>query len=464
MPLEITEQLIARQPPEAQAIIRILLARIQELEARLNKSPQNSSLPPSSQHPHAKPPRGAAQGAKKKKQGGQPGHSQHQRALIPSQDCDAVVALKPPACRRCATKLQGTDSQPLRHQVWELPEIKPQVIEYQRHRLTCPGCGASTCAALPPGVPQGQSGPRLVAFTALLMGHFRQSKRRAAYFLEDLLKLPCSPALTVKMQTQVAAALQEPYEELRAALEEQPHVFMDESPTQQARQKAWLWTAVAPLFAVFAIFSSRKAEALAKLLGERFAGIIHCDRAKMYWQAPRLQWCWAHLKRDIQALIDHSDPQVKRLGYDLMRQVKLLFQHWRGYQSQKLTWQEFQRQMEPVCREVNSLWLRGRYSGNPRLVRMCQEIFEHRDWLWTFVEVKGIEPTNNTAERALRPAVIYRKLSFGTQSASGSRFLERMLTISETCRLQDRSIFDYLVTAVEAHFSHQPAPSLLPSP
>jgi hypothetical protein len=113
---------------------------------------------------------------------------------------------------------------------------------------------------------------------------------------------------------------------------------------------------------------------------------------------------------------------------------------------------------------VNSLLLRGAFSGNPRLVGMCAELYKHREWLWTFVDHQGIEPTNNTAERAIRPAVIYRKLSFGTQSASGSRFIERMLTVSETCRLQKRSVFDYLTAAVEAHFQRQPAPSLLPTP
>lgn len=119
--------------------------------------------------------------------------------------------------------------------------------------------------------------------------------------------------------------------------------------------------------------------------------------------------------------------------------------------------------MVPIRATVNALLLRGAFSGNARLVGMCCELHDHRDWLWTFVDIQGIEPTNNMAERALRPAVIYRKLSFGTQSASGSRFIERMLTVSETCRLQGRSIFAYLTGAVEAHFKHQAAPSLLPA-
>jgi transposase len=221
---DITEEIIARQPPEAQAIIRALLAQIAELKAELEqlrrqvsgsgKTPQNSSLPPSTQHPHARPqpPRRKS----RKKRGGQPGHEKHERPLISTDQCDDVQLLKPTECRRCGAKLSGTDPEPLRHQVWELPEIKPHVTEYQRHRLRCPGCGETTCAELPVGVPQGQSGPRLMAFTALLMAFYRQSKRRTAEFLGTLLGQPCCPALAVKMQNQVTAALRPSYEALAA--------------------------------------------------------------------------------------------------------------------------------------------------------------------------------------------------------------------------------------------------------
>jgi transposase len=464
----IPPEIEAEMTPAVKAVVEALIdhyeARIADLENQVQKlTPQNSSLPPSTQHPHAKPKRPKRDG-KKKKLGGQKGHKKHHRELIPSEQCDDVIPLRPDACRRCGKPLTGMDLEPIRHQVWELPEIKPIVTEYQRHRLACPCCGITTCASLPAGVPNGQSGPRLVAFTGLLMGHFRQSKRRASLFLQDLLKMPCCPSLTVKMQNQVAAAIQVPYEQLNNELGDQGQLFMDESPTKQANKKAWLWTAVAPLFAVFAIFSSRKGEALPKLLGDSFTGIINCDRAKMYWQAKRLQWCWAHLKRDFQALIDHPDKQVQRLGHDLMRQVKLMFQHWRRYKAGEISWETFRRYMSPVRKEINALLLRGKFSGNKRLIGMCRELYNHRQWLWTFVDVTGIEPTNNTAERALRPAVIYRKLSFGTQSESGSRFIERMLTVTETCRLQNRSVYDYLTEAVIAHFSKQAPPSLLPNP
>lgn len=464
----VTEELIARQPPEAQAIIRALLARIAAMEAELRelqgqikgKTPQNSSIPPSTQHPHAKPPRKKRKS--KKKRGGQPGHPKHERPLIPTDQCDDVEQLKPTECRRCGEKLRGSDPEPLRHQVWELPEIKPLVTEYQRHRLGCPRCGETTCAELPPGVPQGQSGPRLMAFTALLMAYYRQSKRRTAQFLSTLLGQPCSAGLTVKMQTLVTAAARPAYEELAAALPREEYINADETATKEQNGKAWLWTFVAGMFTVFTVRATRAATAVDEFLTDAFGGVVTCDRAKMYWRVGRIQWCWAHLKRDFQALIDREDKQAKRLGYDLRRQTCKLFEHWANYRDGTISRAAFIRRMAPVRREVERLLLRGMASGNKSLVGMCQELYEHREWLWTFVRCEGVEPTNNAGERALRHAVIWRKLSFGTQSAGGSRFVETMLTVIETCRQQHRNTFQYLTAAVQAHLAGQQAPSLLP--
>ncbi len=205
MSLEVTEELIARQSPDAQAIIRALLAqnaalakRVAELENRLSKSPQNSSLPPSTQHPHAKPPSGKLKSQRKR--GGEPGHPRHERALIPAEQRDDVVVLKPTSCRRCGKRFRGrgshrADLDPPRYQMWELPETKPIVTEYQQHRLICRGCGESTCVELPDGVPRSTAGPRLVSLITMLMGCFRQSKRRMAMFLEQFFGQPCSPHL-----------------------------------------------------------------------------------------------------------------------------------------------------------------------------------------------------------------------------------------------------------------------------
>lgn len=313
----ITEEMISRQPAEAQLIIRLLLAKIAELEARLNKSPRNSSLPPSTQHPHAKPaPPPKPSG---KKRGGQPGHDKAERALVPAERVAETFVLKPHRCRRCGERLKGVDTEPLRHQVWELPEIQPHITEYQRHRLTCACCGTTTCAELPAGVPTGQSGPRLVAFVALLMAYFRQSKRRVSLFCETVLHTPCSTGLTIKLQNQTTDAMRPTYEELTQMLPDEGTLHIDESPTKEANQKAWLWTFVAATFTVFAHRLTRAGDVLDELLTDAFSGITTCDRARMYWRLPTLQWCWAHLQRDFQALADSPTRAVlaDRLGFAL---------------------------------------------------------------------------------------------------------------------------------------------------
>jgi transposase len=467
----VTEDILARQLPEAQTIIRALLVRMAEqdrriavLEAELaaaKKTPRNSSCPPSSEHPHAKPPRDQRAKESKKQRGGQPGHPKHERALIPTEQCQAVVLLKPKTCRRCAERLVGTDPEPLRHQVWDIPEIKPLVTEYQLHRLTCPCCQESTCAQLPAGVPASQAGARLVALVALLMGCFRQSKRRVALFLDSVLQQPCSPGWVVKLQQQATTALTPAYEQLVHQLPAEDVLAIDESPTKEGKAKAWLWTFVAATYTVFALRITRAATVLEELLTDVFDGVVHCDRAKMYWHKGKLQWCWAHLKRDFQALIDHPDRQVKRLGHDLMRCTRELFRQWSRCRDGTITYTGLQRLMRPIRRRVEDYLLRGLFSGNSTIAGMCQELYKHRDWLWTFLEIEGVEPTNNASERALRHAVIWRKLSFGTQSAHGSRFVATILTVVETCRQQSRSVFDYLTTAMQAHFAHEPAPSLL---
>jgi transposase len=237
---------------------------------------------------------------------------------------------------------------------------------------------------------------------------------------------------------------------------------IDESPTKQENGKAWLWTFVARWFTVFAVRATREATALNVFLTEKFHGIVTCDRAKMYWQVGRLQWCWAHLRRDFQAMIDTGHPRSKWLGERLRAAACELFEHWADYRAGRISRAALVRRMGPVRRKVERLLLRGMQSNNRDVRGTCRELYEHRQWLWTFLRHEGVEPTNNAGERSLRHAVIWRKLSFGTQSAAGSRFVETMLTVIESCRQQRRNAFAFITAAVEAHLAHQSAPSLFP--
>lgn len=448
------------------AELKALRLRVAQLEAELaeaKKNPRNSSKPPSTEHPHAKPaPKQPKTG---RPRGGQPGHEKHQRALIPVEECFAVVDHRPQACNDCGHSLRGVaaDPSPQRKQIWELPEIQPQVTEHRLHRLTCPCCGGETRAALPPDVPTLEAGPRLVALTALLMANFRCSKRKAAAFLQGVLKIPCSPGWIVKLQNQATAALRPAYDDLAQRLPDEKRLNIDESPTKQQSLKAWLWVFVARTFTLFTVRPSRKAEALFDLLGESFAGVVGSDRAKMYHTLSVVQWCWAHLIREFQSWKDGSDGAAKRLAHDLDPYVATLFELWGKVRDGTLSRAQFKRRVQPIRKEIDSLLLRGTYTIAGRAHATCEELTAHRDRLWAFIEHEGVEPTNNAAERALRQAVIWRKLSFGTQSEAGSRFVETMLSVVETCRQQNHSPFAFLVAALTAHYSRSPAPTLSPA-
>ena len=410
MTFELTDEMLAKWPPDAQALIRLLLARVAELDVQVaelrgqlaearGKTPQNSSLPPSTTHPHAKPM--SVKPKSKRSRGGQPGHDKHERALIPVEACRDVVPCVPRACRRCGRKLSGRDPEPLRHQVWELPEIKPIVTEYQRHRLVC-ACGCSTCGDLPPGVPTGQAGPRLIAFSGLLMACFRQSKRRAALFLSTILNQPASAAWMVLLQNRGAEAVQPAYDELAAQLPAQEVLNIDESPTKEGPSKAWVWTFVAATFTFFACRTSRAADVLQDLLGEAYDGIIHCDRARMYWRFGRLQWCWAHLKRDFQALIDDPCATSNAWATTSCGRRKRCSPSGRGPRRHPHA-RTFERRMKPIRREIDALLLRGYF--NPLTRGFCKELVEHGEHLWTFVTSKALSrPTTPPSERCVTPS------------------------------------------------------------
>lgn len=442
MSFEVTEEMISGLSPEGQVIVRMLLARIDDLEAKLNKTSKNSSKPPSASHPHAKPEPPAKKKSKRKR-GAQPGHDKFQRELVPTEDCAEMISCKPPACRGCGKKLKGSDASPLRRQVHDII-IKPIVTEYQLHRLTC-RCGTSTCGQLPCDV-VGETGPMLATVLVLLTSWLRTSRRKAALFSTDVCKVPCSVGHVSQLEARAAAALKDNYEELATALPEQSNLSIDETPFKRGGAKTWLWTFVASSFTVFVVRPSRKAVVLCEAIGADFAGAINCDRARMYFQFAKLQWCWAHLKRDFQALIDSNDNQVKRLGQDLMRETTRLFAEYAKCRDGTITHETLKRNLRPVRRKVESLLLRGFGTGAHGT---CKQLHDHRDNLWTFLADPNVEPTNNSAERSLRHGVIWRKLSFGTQSERGDRYVETMLTIIETCRQQKRSVVEFVKQAIQ---------------
>jgi transposase len=252
------------------AELKAEVAGFQSQLAVARKNPRNSSKPPSTEHPHAKPtPKPHAKPkTSNDKRGGQPGHEKHARELVPVEQCASVVDHKPQACRGCGARLKGGDPEPDRKQAWDLPVIRPEIIEHRLHRLICACCGKVTSATLPAGMPTSEAGPRLLSPVALLTSHSRCGKRKTAEFVWDVLNIPFSPDWVVKLQSVVTTGLRPAYDDLPAQLPDQPSLNIDESPTKQANRKAWVWAFVASTFTVFTIRLSRKADPLRELLVE----------------------------------------------------------------------------------------------------------------------------------------------------------------------------------------------------
>ena len=455
--------------------LEVAMGRIADLEQRVKRAERfsrNDSNDPGETKPSPdtktfdKPGESddsnAAAGAKtKRKRGGQPGHRKHTRELLPSNECNEVIPLLPTSCRRCGEVLAGDDPEPLRHQVWEIPEIKPIVTEFQRHRLTCPCCGTSTCASLPEGVPVGQTGPRLIALVTLLMVCFRQSKRRVSLFCETLLNVQFSPGTIVKLQNIATAATRSNYVKLAARLSSQKAVNADETPTKEANGKAWIWVVVADKFTVFAVRLTKAACVIRELLKENFDGLVTSDRAKMYLWCRRLQWCWAHLKRDFQSMAERRG-SASIIGARLVELTNDLFHHWHRVRDGTVTWKTFRTHQSRLYGQIYLALEEGAFCADNTTAGTCRNILEGYENLWRFAKTApGREPTNNAAERALRHPVIWKQLSFGTQSHAGSRFVETLLTILETCRQRRKNIFTFLVVSIQAHLERKTPPSIL---
>jgi transposase len=455
-------------PPAAQATILALVQQyeqrlqtlqkqVDELKQRLSQNSTNSSRPPSSDPPHVKrrppkPPSG-------RKRGGQPGHARQQRPLVPPEQVKQTIPLKPTACRKCGHALQGDDPHPRLHQVAEIPPIQPEVTEYRLHRLTCPDCGTRTSASLPVGVPTGAFGPRLQAVLAVLAGAYRLGKRPIRQLAHDLFGLSISTGMIAKLERTTAEALQQPMAELQEHVRTQP-ANADETSWREAGQKAWLWVVVTPLVTVFHIAATRCGKVARGLLGSAYRQVVTSDRWKAYNPFRRRQFCWSHLRRDFQAMIDRQNSGTL-IGEKLLDLSDRMFAWWHRVRDGTLSRSSFQVYISGLRAEVREALTRGAACGCPQTAATCRDLLAHEPKLWAFVWHEGVEPTNNAAERALRHAVLWRKGSGGTDSRRGSRFVERVLSIRETCRQQERGLLEYLVECCRAHLEGKDAPSLL---
>ncbi len=460
-------------PPTVRASILALLdqvqtlqARLADLDAQLKQHSRNSSRPPSSDPPSA-PPR-PTRSSTGRPRGAQPGHPGHQRELLPPEQVDELVVHRPTTCPHCQTALSAAlpATAVLRQQVWEVPPIQPHVTEHQFPTVTCPHCQTPVRAARPPDSPPGAFGPRVAALVSLLHGRYRLSDRETLALLDDLCGLPLSLGSVPGLCQTVSAAVAPVYGTVQATVEAQPMANVDETSWKEAGARRWLWVAVTTVCTLFQVAQHRSAAALQAVLGDAYTGVVGSDRYCAYNSLPveRRQLCWAHLKRNWQAFRERDGP-VGVWGEAALKHIDQLFAVWHRFRAGDLDRAGLQAAMAPVERDLRVLVERGRDELPWEKARgFCRDLLLVWPGLWTFVTVAGVEPTNNAAERALRPAVLWRKGCFGTQSDSGSRFVAHILTVTATCRQQERHVLTFLTDAVRAHWAGLPAPTLIATP
>ncbi len=453
------------------AIIADLLRRVAALEERLNANSKNSSIPPPANPPGAPAP--VQKKTSSRKPGAQPGHPPHLKQLLPPERVHEVFVFLPERCRSCDATLPRdlgpNDPAPSRHQVAELPKLTAIITEYQGHSRTCPCCGEITKATIPAELRAHSCGPRLAATLAYLAGCHHVSKRGLEEISADVFDAPLALGTISTMEEQMSDALAPSHEQALEAVREAPVKHVDETGWKEAGQRRWLWVAATQTVAAFVIHARRNLAALTVLLGETIHGILVSDRWSTYNRLPndRRQICWAHLKRDFQKCLDRGGAG-QAIGRDGLKIVRRVFKAWHTFRgggdsedSPSCSREELVNRFLPIIRDFDRLLERGRRCASNAVATFCTNLADLQEAPWTFLIEENVEPTNNHAERVLRKGVLWRKNSFGCTSDRGCRFVERLLTVVQTLRLQRRPVLAFLHESLLAHRGQQTLPTLI---
>ena len=450
---------------ELRRLLREALERIAELERQLGMNSRNSSKPPSSDNERVRKKRRRRRKSGRSP-GGQKGHEGHFRRLLPVEQLDHVIAHHPTHCEECGLELSPDDAvgRPTRHQV---SEVVPNLIETTEHRrfaCQCPGCGETTRAS-GAQVPKSGWGPRLTALVATLSTVTRDSRRQVAWIVSEVFDAPSSTGTVQTHLEEVSEALVPGFEQVPSAVAQAPVVGLDETGWRLGNLPHWVWVAESGQAVLYQIEARRKKEVAQRLVGEPGRRIFTTDRygAYNFLPAEQRQICHAHLLREFTAMAARDGP-IGSIGTKLATLSREMQDQWRKVKAEEMTRSEF---VDQVRREVRPEWERLLKSAKrhgkkaPPIVRWLLDD-DHIGLAWTFLDHPGVEPTNNSAERALRGPVIQRKLSWGSKSQTGLRLMERLWTTAETCRRQTRSVLEYITQAVQAFRNDAPAPILRP--
>jgi transposase len=451
--------LLRAQVVALEAQIVVLRAEVASLGKKLD------DRPPPPRGPSAFPP-APAKKATGKKPGAQPGHPPHLKKLLPPERVAETIPFVPKTCQHCHARLPkdaaANDPAPVRFQVADLPELAARIVEYQAHARTCPDCGQVTRETIPETIRKHAIGSGLAATLGYLVGNHGISKRGLEEITEDLFGVPLALGTIANLEQELSAALEPAHGEAIEAVRTADIKHVDETGWKQAGKKRWLWVAATSQVAVFLIDRLRNLVALRKLLGPLFKGILCSDRWCVYdeWPLSQRQLCWAHLKRNFEKLLECGGraAEVARAALNVQREV---FELWHLFRGGGLNRKALGAQMAPWIMEMAQVLEGGADSRSPKLKRFCARLRPLQAALWTFVVEEGVEPTNNHAERVQRRAVLWRRRSFGCQSEGGCRFVERILTVAQSLRLQGRSVVTFLRTTLAAHRAGNAGPKLV---
>ena len=448
-----------------------LRERLDELERRVNRDSGNSSMPPSSDPPASRAERRrlAREAYKRsmRKSGGQPGHQGKNRELVaPGRVNEHFVHL--PDCCGCGHEFDGSEERvgdPVVHQQYELPPVVPLVFAHARLRLRCPACQSTVLASLSAGDGAG-FGPRADAHIAMLAGVFRLSREQVRQTLVEVFGIPASTGSVDSAIMRMSAVLADPWAELREAIRKAGVVHADETTWRLRGATQWLWVAASALVACFRIDPSRSQAAAKELLGEEFGGFVVSDRYAGYHFLDVLQQqlCWCHVIRQLVEVSQRSGAAGRR-GTRLVKLAREVIAAHCAFLADGRDPGWLNDQLAPLRAEIRVLLEQSAAGHHTRTANFAAGLLEEYEALWTFCDVPDlqIDPSNNAAERAVRHAVLMRRIQGGTQSDQGNRWIERIQSVLETCRLQHRPVLAYLITAAGAAHHRLPIPSLVPT-
>ena len=442
------------------------LEKLQKGKAWAARNSSHSSKPPSTDSKKDRINRPKKKKSNRKP-GGQPGHPGSRRPLLPESEVQDVIKVFPTECERCSKPLPQeiggqTAGPPARHQVFEIEPVKPFVTEYQRYDTHC-DCGHCNKGKLPPEVQASTFGPRLTAIVAYMTSVMRGSRRGVQEFLHTILGIDMSLGSVQACLQRTSDSLAQVDREMKAELPEQSVLHADETGWNDS----WLRIFVSTSFLYFRIAASRGSDVLQAVLGPKFNGVLCVDRWSAYQKYHKglFQYCWAHIKRDIQKLHEVGDKTEDFEAIFLSKTMeslrKSIMSKWYDFKDGTITRRQLIGRTKDDRNRMEALLAENSVSESEDAKRLASGLYEKFDGLFTFILHDDVEPTNNIAEQGIRPAVQWRKVCFGSRSKKGAVMAARLLTATRTCWLQKRNPLEYLVQAIEAHRNKRRPQSLI---